>query len=148
MDTLFLGATLVIGLFESHGCRFDVFDPDRYRLACCLYIALINIIRYVVPPKVFKRHHFELTLFQSRCIRALLLCQLDIKEERVIHYHRLQLRLPGTCKRLLSAFPIVHSPHFAVVKGLSDATTVAIATIATSYITSCSLINMTLHDIN
>lgn len=68
MDTLFLGTALVIGLFESHGCRFDVFDPDRNRLACRLYIALIHIIRYVVSPKVFKWHHFELALFQPRCV--------------------------------------------------------------------------------
>ena len=66
MDTLFTRATLeIVGLFEGHGRRFDVFDSDGNRVACLLYFTLINIMRHVVFPMIFHRPHLKLTLFQS-----------------------------------------------------------------------------------
>lgn len=51
MNTLFLSAALeVVCLFQGHCCRFDVFNPDRDRMASLSYFTLVNVMRYVVPP--------------------------------------------------------------------------------------------------
>ena len=63
MDTLFLRTSLpIVGLFEGHGRRFDVFNSDGYRVARHLNLTRINILlRHVeLLPQVLLRLHCEL----------------------------------------------------------------------------------------